>query len=245
MRTDKQVLESLNLKFHLFGHNKYQYLLGMSQRVFNFSELQNFSSLKWANCTYLRGLWRRLTISSVESFWYIMGVKGSSLLLSTQFSDLGSRNVCVGVSVCVCVRDRKTQRREIHNHLLQKDANQIIYVKCFESTAHSWKRKVAWPKDVENLLFHENPKKGAWLQPALRQTDGWIDQLNFKGSYLRNLAHCGWEDWSVGGSWGESMEFSWNIRVSKCWHGSGMWAPSIPISTRTCPVVAPATHSKA
>ena len=143
-----------------------------------------------------------------------------------------SRNVYVSVSVCV----RKRQRQKIHNHLLQKDANQIIYVKCFESTTHSWKRKVASPRD-ENLLFQENLKKGVWLQPALRQRDGWIDQLNFK-------VHCGWEDWNVGGSWGESMEFSCNTRVSKCWHGSGMSAPSTPISSRTCPVVALATHSK-
>ena len=71
--------------FHPFGHNKYQHLLGMSQRVFNFSELQNFSSLKSANCTYLWGLLRRLTISSVESCWYIMGVKDFCLLLWTVF----------------------------------------------------------------------------------------------------------------------------------------------------------------
>lgn len=132
------------------------------RRVFNFSG-QNFSYPKMGKL-YLPVSLRRLTTSSAESFLY----NGSSRFLPTHFTVDLMKEMLMYVSVW----ERDRDKEKYDNRSASEGCNQIIYVKCFESTTHSWKRKVASSRDEESSFPGESKKVSDSNLPWGRGMDG-------------------------------------------------------------------------
>lgn len=109
---------------------------------------------------------------------------------SSQFS-----NPCGGNTyrVYVCVWEREGEKgregREegmYTDHLFQKSVDQTS--KLMWNTFKVWgvyEKERSRRPDAEKFLFQEHLKKGVWLPPTCPRAEGWADQLNAKGPFLK------------------------------------------------------------